>query len=138
MKKNKDVYHKETTLKERCPRVHNSVKEILLMFCHCISPSHLNCGSPWTFITSLVYSWRPLWMYNYSGVWDLSQNVSSIFVPRCISSDSLVLLENHSFKSCSEDRVKELIPNGSGIGRGLSSSPSSSSWLSDSSRHGGW
>ena len=76
-------------------------------------------------------------MYRYSGVCDLSQNVSLIIVPRCLSSDSLVLLENHSFKSCSEDVVEELIPIGSGIGRVLSSSPSSLSWLSDSSRHGG-
>ena len=72
-------------------------------------------------------------MYCYSGVCDLSQNVSLIIVPRCLSSDSLMLLENWLFKSCSEDGVKELIPD-----RGLSSSPSSSSWLSDSSRHGGW
>ena len=56
-------------------------------------------------------------MYNYSSVWDLSWNVSSIIVPRCLSSDSLMLLENRLFKSCSEDGVKELIPNGSGIGR---------------------
>ena len=75
----------------------------------------------------------------HSGVSDLSQNVSSIIVPRCLSSDSLILLENHSLKSCSEDRIKELITVGSGIGREISSSPSSlsSSWLSDSSRHVG-
>ena len=86
------------------------------MFCYIIGLSHLSCGSPWMFVTSLVYSWRPLQMYYYSGVCNLSQNVSSIIVPRCLSSDSLMLLENHSFKSCSEDRVKELIPDGSGIG----------------------
>ena len=39
-----------------------------------------------------------------------------MIVPRCLCSDSLVLLENHLFKSCSEDRVEELIPIGSGIG----------------------
>ena len=77
-------------------------------------------------------------MYHYSGVCDLSWNISSIIVPRCLSSDSLVLLENHLFKSYSEDGVKKLIPNGSGIGKGFSSSPSSLSWLSNSSRHGGW
>ena len=68
-------------------------------------------------------------MYYYSGVCDLSWNISSIIVPSCLSSDSLMLLENCLFKSCSEDGVKELIPDGSGIGRGFSSSPSSSSWL---------
>ena len=134
---NENVYQKEKTLEELCPHVHNSIKEILLMFCYCIGLSRLSCGSPWTFVMSLIYSWRPLWMYHYSGVWDLSQNVSSIIVPRCLSSDSLVLLENCLFKSCSEDGVEELIPVGSGIGRGLSSSPSSLSWLSDSSRCGG-
>ena len=129
MKKNEDVYQKEKTLEELCPRVCNSIKEILPMFCRIIGPSHLNCGSPWAFVTSLIYSWRPLWMYHYSSVCNLSWNVSSIIVPRCLSSDSCVLLENHLFKSCSEDGVEVLIPVGSGIGRGLTSSPSSSSWL---------
>ena len=132
-----NVYQKEQTIEELCPRVRNSIKEILLMFCCCISPSGLSCGSPWTFVTSLINSWGPLQMYHYSSVGVLSQNISSIIVPRCLSSDSLMLLENHSLKSCSEDRVKELIPVGSGIGRGLSSSPSSSSGLSKSSRCGG-
>ena len=71
-----------------------------------------------------------------SSVCDCSQNVSSIIVPRCLSSDSLVLLENRSLKSCSENGIKELVPVRSSIGRGISSSPSSSSlaWLSDLSR----
>ena len=137
MKKNEDVYQKEKTFKKLCPCVRNSVEEILSVFCCIIGPSCLNCGSPWMFITSLIYLWRPLWMYRYSSVCNLSQNVSSIIVPRCLSSDSLMLLENHSFKSCSKDGVKELISIRSGIGRGLLSSPSSSSWLSNSSRHCG-
>ena len=78
-------------------------------------------------------------LINGSGVSDLSRNISSIIVPRCLSSDSLMLLENCSLKSCSEDGVKKLVPVESGIGRGFSSSPSSpsSSWLSDSSRRVG-
>ena len=58
----------------------------------------------------------------HSGVCDCSRNISSIIYPRCLSSDSLVLLENHSIESCSEDGVKELITVRSGIGRGISSS----------------
>ena len=73
------------------------------MFCHHICPSGLSCESPWRFVTSLIDSWRPLRIYSYSGVCDLFWNVSSIIVPRCLSSDSLMLLENHSLKSCSED-----------------------------------
>ena len=91
--------------------------------------------SPWTFVMSLVNSWGPLQSYCDSGVSDLSWNVSSIIVPRCLSSDSLVLLENHSLESCSKDGICEFILVQSGIGRGISSSPSSSSsaGLSDSS-----
>ena len=137
VQQDKDVYQKEQTIEELCPHVHNSIKEILLMLCHCISPSGLSCGSPWMFVMSLINSWRPLWMYRYSGVCDLSRKISSIIVPRCLTSNSLMLLENCSLKSCSEDGVKELILNGPGIGRGLASCPSSSSWLSDSSRRGG-
>ena len=109
------------------------------MFCSIIDLSMGLGDDPWTFVTSKIYSWMEFWSYCDSGVCDLSLNVSSInisiVVPRCLSSESLVLLEDGSLKSCSEDGISELILVRSGIGRGISSSPSSSSssWLSDSS-----
>ena len=109
------------------------------MFCSIIDLSRGHGDDPWIFVTSKVYLWREFWSYCDSGVCDLSWNVSSInvsiVVPRCLSSKSLILLEYGSLKPCSENGIRELILVRSGIGRGISSSPSSSSssWLSDSS-----
>ena len=122
-----------------CSCVRNSVEEVLSVFCSIINLTNRWHRRPWTFIMSYVCSRWPLRSYCDSSVCDHSQNVSSIIVPRCLSSDSLVLLENRSLKSCSENGIKELVPVWSGIGRGISSSSSSSSlaWLSDSSRRVG-
>ena len=109
------------------------------MFCSIVDLSRGRSDDPWMFVTSKIYSWREFWSYCDSSVCDLSRNVSSInvsiVVPRCLSSKSLVLLEDGSLEPCSENGIGELILVRSGIGRGISSSPSSSSssWLSNSS-----
>ena len=105
------------------------------MFCSIIDLSRRWSEDPWAFVMSQINLWREFQSYCDSGVCDLSRNVSSIIVPRCLSSDSLILLENHLLESCSKDGIGELILVRSGIGRGISSSPSSSSsaGLSDSS-----
>ena len=55
------------------------------------------------------------------------RNVSSMIVPRCVSSDVLNLSSDKSSKLCSEGRILEGIPVGSGICRGCSSCSSTSS-----------
>ena len=107
------------------------------MFCSIIDLCRGRSDDPCIFVTSKIYLWREFWSYCDSGVCDLSLNVSSInvsiVVPRCLSSESLVLLQDGSLEPCSENGICELILIQSGIGRGVSSSPSSSSssWLSD-------
>ena len=74
------------------------------------------------FVMSQIDSLGPLWSYCDSGVCDHSWNISSIIVPRCLCSDSLILLEHRSLESCSKEGIGELILVRSGIGRGISSS----------------
>ena len=56
-------------------------------------------------------------MFYNSGV-VLSQNVSSIIVPRCLFSLSLVFLEDCSSRLCSDSGILEWVPDGPGIGKG--------------------
>ena len=124
MKKSQKKCQKEIRIKELCPCVCDFIKEIWSVFCHCVGPSRLSSGDP--LITSLMNLLRPLRCYYNSGV-VLGWNVSSIIAPRCLSCHLLVLSEDCSPELCSKCRFLIWVPNGPGIGRGCSSSPSSSS-----------
>ena len=135
VKENNKKYDKKIRIEELCLCVHYSIEEFLFVpFCH-IDPYRLSCGDPWNSFMSLIYLWWILQCYYNSGV-ILSQNISSIIVPRYLSSLSLMLSEDCSSELCSDPGILKWVPNGPGIGRWLYSSSSSSPCCSKSSRCG--
>ena len=86
---------------------------------HRINPLSIILGwdDPWNILWSLCSLWDSQ-CYLSSGV-ILSWNVSSMIVPRCLSSLLLMLSEDRSSKLCTDSGILEWVSDGPGTGRGL-------------------
>ena len=85
VQQNNNEYQEKIRVKELCPHVCNSVEEFLLMPIQWIDTLSLGWASPWNSVWDLIGPRGKLWSFcDYSVI--LSWNVSSIIVPRCLSS----------------------------------------------------
>ena len=101
-----DDYQYEKWIEELCPCVCKSVQEDFLIFCCCFSAGRWSFWDP--LFTRCSASWLRFQVQSDSSNAH-SWNVSSIIVPRCLSSKSLVLSENCSLELCSKCGISQWV-----------------------------